>query len=110
MFWTDIGSTHPVISRADMDGKHIVHIVHNVRHPNGITIDYQRERIYWTDSSLNKIQMCDYRGLNKRTIKYGYSILPYPYSISVYKVSVLIVVPLYKCEWSVSVLSCVFSI
>ena len=67
MFWTDWGQTAK-IERAFLDGeeRRTVHDV-GLSQPNGITIDYDAGKIYWTDSGLDKIEYSNYDG-SARTI------------------------------------------
>ncbi len=48
--------------------------------PNGITIDYQTQTIYWTDSGLGVIDYSNTDGTNRRRLQ---SNLPYPYAITI---------------------------
>lgn len=53
MYWTDWGEPAK-IERASMDGtnRHILHS-EGVVYPDGITIDYVAQRIYWTDQGVS---------------------------------------------------------
>ena len=57
LYWTDWGDTAR-IQRASMDGQNI-ETVHNqstsIRQPQALTIDYDRQTLYWSDRSLHKI-------------------------------------------------------
>ena len=59
----------------------------NLRWPNGITVDYQSERIFWTDASLDRITSAELDGSNPIVLVSGMSSVPHPYSIGIYKVS-----------------------
>ena len=62
MFWTEWGQ-NPRIERSDMDGEHRVAIVtDNLYWPNGLTIDYPTEIIYFADAKLDFIHRCNYHG------------------------------------------------
>ena len=62
MFWTDWGR-HPVIQRSWMDGTNKVTIIrHNLVWPNGLTIDYVLDQLYWVDAKMNTIQSADLNG------------------------------------------------
>lgn len=53
----------------------------NIFWPNGITIDYDNNLIYWVDAQLHFIDAIDFNGENrKRIVKTG---LVYPYAITV---------------------------
>ncbi|XP_063411286.1 prolow-density lipoprotein receptor-related protein 1-like [Mytilus trossulus] len=65
LFYTDWGD-QPHISRAHMDGTHIERIItQNLAWPNGLTIDYVTEKIFWSDASLDYISMADLDGSNQ---------------------------------------------
>ena len=68
MFWTDWGK-EPKIERAEMDGSNRSVIVRqNIRRPNGLTIDYSAEKIYWTDAKLFYIAKANFDGSNRERI------------------------------------------
>ena len=65
LFYTDWGE-QPHISRAHMDGTNIEKIItKNLAWPNGLTIDYVTEKIFWSDASLDYISMADLDGQNQ---------------------------------------------
>lgn len=52
MYWTDWG-THAKIERATLGGNFRTEIVNSsLVWPNGLTLDYEEERLYWADASL----------------------------------------------------------
>lgn len=56
LFWTDWG-TSPFIARMGLDGTNIVKIITNsVYWPNGITVDYESDRIFWVDAYLVRVE------------------------------------------------------
>ncbi len=66
MFWSDWGDT-PRISRAGMDGSNQTDIVDTfITWPNGLTLDYQKNKVYWIDARHNYIASVDYHGNNRR--------------------------------------------
>ncbi|CAH1796241.1 unnamed protein product [Owenia fusiformis] len=96
-FWTDWSVINPRISKAWLDGTNnrtIVSGKQNVYWPNGITIDFQSEKIWWTDAHLDRIMSSDYNGQNRVILVSGSYNVPHPYSISVYKDSV------YWTDWN----------
>ncbi len=80
MYWTDWGAPAK-IERASMDGsnRQTIHST-GLGEPNGITIDYQTQTIYWTDSELGVIQYSNTDGTNRHQLLSG---LPYPFAITV---------------------------
>ncbi|CAH0560791.1 unnamed protein product [Brassicogethes aeneus] len=82
MFWTDWGET-PKIERAGMNGdpktrKAIVS--EKIFWPNGLTVDYKLEMIYWVDGKLLFIKQMDYDGKQMSTILS--SGMDYPFAIT----------------------------
>lgn len=57
MFWTDWGES-PKIEKAGMDGNEetrSVIVEDNIHWPNGLTLDYEDQKLYWADAKLNLI-------------------------------------------------------
>lgn len=68
MFWSDWGH-HPRIERASMDGSMRTIIVQNkIALPCGLTIDYPNRLLYFMDSYLDYIDVCDYYGHHRRQV------------------------------------------
>ena len=68
MYWTDWGN-HPKIERARLDGTHRVILVNSsIAWPNGITIDYFDRKIYWADAKLDKIEVMNLDGSERKVI------------------------------------------
>lgn len=68
MFWTDWGR-NPRIERASMDGKlRTVIISSKLYWPNGLTIDYPNNLLYFADAYLDFIDYCDYNGNNRKQV------------------------------------------
>jgi low density lipoprotein receptor-related protein 5/6 len=93
MFWTDWGEV-PKIERAGMNGDpstRIVIVSEEIFWPNGLTIDYDAQLIYWVDGRLNFLDVMDFDGRNRRNIvKSGIS---YPYAVTFFDSK------LYWSEW-----------
>ena len=66
MFWTDWGS-NPKIERAGMDGSSRVAIVYqDLVWPNGLALDYELRRLYWTDAGAKKIEFANIDGSGRQ--------------------------------------------
>lgn len=61
MYWTEWGGK-PKIDRASMDGSERTTLVPNVGRANGLTIDYAKRRLYWTDLDTNLIESSNMLG------------------------------------------------
>ena len=80
LFWTDIGR-NPYIARSSLAGSNYVRIVTtNIRWPNGLTIDYNEEKLYWADAYLNKIERTDFDGNFRQVL----STALHPFAITVH--------------------------
>lgn len=56
MYWTDWGDK-AFIGRVGMDGNNKAAIITTkVEWPNGLTIDYTNDMLYWSDAHLNYIE------------------------------------------------------
>ncbi|XP_015596782.1 low-density lipoprotein receptor-related protein 6 [Cephus cinctus] len=82
LFWTDWGDV-PKIERAAMNGDsdtREVIVSDDIFWPNGLTVDYDSELVYWADGRLEFIAVMDYYGKNRRKIiSEG---LDYPFAIT----------------------------
>ena len=66
MYWTDWGNPAK-IERASMDGQNRT-VLHNtlLTWPNGITIDYSAQKLYWVDAFLDKIEYSGVDGTGRQ--------------------------------------------
>lgn len=87
LFITDWSDKMPRIARSYLDGTNYVILINSsvVAWPNGITIDYQHERIFWVDSKKDYIASSDFDGLNIKFVLQGSSVVPHAFTIAVYK-------------------------
>jgi len=83
IFWLDWG-TIPRLERSTMDGGSRLTLAStNLQWPNGITIDYVTNTIYWTDAKFHVIERIDIYGNGRKSIlSRG---LPHPFGISVFE-------------------------
>ena len=87
MFWTDWGE-QPKIERAEMDSSNRRVIIRkNIHWPNGLTIDYSAQKIYWTDANLFYIDKANYDGSNRESIFRSprQCILGHPFALTLYE-------------------------
>ncbi|MED6276189.1 Low-density lipoprotein receptor- protein 2 [Characodon lateralis] len=81
MYWTDWG-THAKIERATLGGNFRTEIVNSsLVWPNGLTLDYEEERLYWADASLQKIERSSLSGTNREVIV---STAIYPFAMTMF--------------------------
>ncbi len=82
MFITDWGF-EPRIERISMDGANRTTIVNtDLGWPNGITIDYEGEKIYWTDALLDRIEYCNFDGSGRIVLENNATDLVHPFAIT----------------------------
>ena len=68
MYWTDWGKD-PKIERAALDGSQRITLVDtSVAWPNGLTIDHFSRKIYWADAKLDKIEVMNLDGSDRRVV------------------------------------------
>ncbi|XP_044256052.1 low-density lipoprotein receptor-related protein 6 [Tribolium madens] len=88
MFWTDWGEV-PKIERAGMNGDPTTRRVivnTTIIWPNGLTIDYETETIYWIDGSLQFLESMTYEGTNRTTVlKSGFQ---YPFALTMFQTKI----------------------
>ena len=83
MYWTDWGE-ETRIERAGMDGSNRT-ILHNTNliWPNGITIDYDLQILYWIDAGLDTLEYSNVDGTG-RTLLDNSDEIDNPFSITLY--------------------------
>uniref|UniRef100_A0A803W429 EGF-like domain-containing protein n=1 Tax=Ficedula albicollis TaxID=59894 RepID=A0A803W429_FICAL len=83
IYWTD-WADRAYIGRAGMDGKEKTVIISTkLEWPNGLTIDYTNDKLYWTDAHLNYIEYSDLDGHHRHTVYDG--TLSHPFAITVFE-------------------------
>uniref|UniRef100_A0A6B2EKV3 Sortilin-related receptor n=1 Tax=Phlebotomus kandelakii TaxID=1109342 RepID=A0A6B2EKV3_9DIPT len=87
IFWTDWSSSKPSLSRSNLDGTEIrmLFTKPQVVWPNGVTIDYIAERVYWVDASKDYIASCDLHGRGFQKILEQDPRVAHPFAVAVYK-------------------------
>lgn len=65
MYWTDWGEV-PKIERAGMDGTNRSMIIDSeIYWPNGLTLDYGQQKLYWADAKHSFIHRCNLDGSSR---------------------------------------------
>ena len=83
MYWMDWGSK-PKIEKAGLDGSNrALVIATNIFWPNMITIDYTDNRLFWTDSKLDRISSCGLSGEDVRIVLSSDAFTRHPYGIAI---------------------------
>uniref|UniRef100_A0A673HKR2 Low-density lipoprotein receptor-related protein 6-like n=1 Tax=Sinocyclocheilus rhinocerous TaxID=307959 RepID=A0A673HKR2_9TELE len=83
MYWTDWGEV-PKIERAGMDGTHrSVLIDSEIYWPNGLTLDYDLQKLYWADAKFSFIHRCNLDGSGREVVVKGS--LPHPFALTLYE-------------------------
>nr|XP_042716703.1 low-density lipoprotein receptor-related protein 2 isoform X5 [Chrysemys picta bellii] len=83
VYWTD-WADRAYVGRVGMDGKNKTVIISTkLEWPNGLTIDYTNDKLYWADAHLNYIEYSDLEGHHRHTVYDG--TLPHPFAITVFE-------------------------
>ena len=83
MYWTDWGITAK-IETASMDGQERRDfVITELSQPNGISIDLESERVYWSDSDLDKLEFIGFDGTGRTLVETEATGLGYPFSVSI---------------------------
>jgi low density lipoprotein-related protein 2 len=86
MFWTDWGR-NPRIEKASMDGKMRTSIISSKLYwPNGLTIDYPNNLLYFADAYLDFIDYCDYNGKNRKQVLASDLVSKFFMSLHIYQI------------------------
>ncbi|CAF1581398.1 unnamed protein product, partial [Rotaria sordida] len=81
LFWSDVGY-YPSIRRSTLTGRQVTYIVTtNIRWPNGLTIDFDDDRIYWADAWFDRIERAEFDGTNRQVIL----TVVHPFAITVHE-------------------------
>ncbi|KAA0202310.1 hypothetical protein HAZT_HAZT007753 [Hyalella azteca] len=69
LFWSDWNEQNPRIEKSYMDGQNRTVLVDtDVAWPNCLTIDWERNELFWTDAKTNKIEALALDGSKRRTV------------------------------------------
>ena len=89
MYWSDWGAS-PKIERCGMNGDLSTRetiVGDDLVYPNGLSIDYGEEKLWWADADLDKVEMANLDGSMRRVVLTEPSI--HPFSIVVYNDSII---------------------
>lgn len=82
MFWTD-WSLEPFIAKMGMDGSKLQKVItKGLFWPNGLTIDYATDTLWWVDAHLDQMETSDFSGKGRRVVVTD---MPHPYALSVFE-------------------------
>ena len=82
MYWSDLGY-HPKIERADMTGKQRVALVNSrLSWPNGLTLDTDKNRLYWVDARFDKLEYLHLSTNIRVTLISSSATLPHPFGLT----------------------------
>nr|CAB3263508.1 LRP5/6 low-density lipoprotein receptor-related protein 6 [Phallusia mammillata] len=81
MYWTDWGKKEPKIERANLDGSdRMIFVKKGLMWPNGLSIDRQKEILFWADAAEDRIEMIYLNGTGRRTLLEDH--LPHVFGLS----------------------------
>ena len=85
MYWTDWGSS-PKIEKASMDGtSRRVLFDSGLGWPNGLTLDYTSQTLYWTDAQLDKLERSSTDGTNRQQLPVSARYFIHPFSLTFHR-------------------------
>ncbi|CAH1782417.1 unnamed protein product [Owenia fusiformis] len=68
LFWSDIGS-NPKIERATLSGENRTLLVQKeLTFPTGLSLDFDKNRLYWSDGGQGRIESVDLNGGDRRVV------------------------------------------
>ncbi|XKL63596.1 hypothetical protein PGB90_005960 [Kerria lacca] len=76
------------IGKIGMDGSNFTRILtyeNDIAWPNGLTVDYFADRIYWADAHLDYIASADLEGRHKHIIISGDKLVPHVFAITLFE-------------------------
>ncbi|XP_077556086.1 LDL receptor protein 1 isoform X2 [Haemaphysalis longicornis] len=83
VFWTNWNSQHPSIQKSYLNGYGVESIITtDIRMPNGIAIDHQLQKLYWSDARLDKIERCNFTGGDRHVLLSEHP--QHPFDLAVY--------------------------
>lgn len=83
IFWT---SRKPSISRANLDGSNVRTLIEkpDIGQPYLVTVDFETERIFWTDLDDKNIASCDFHGKHFYVVWKNADQINIPYSLAIH--------------------------
>lgn len=82
MYWTN-WNTNPKIEKAEMTGKKRMVIVSSrLQQPNGLTLDHNKNRLYWVDASYHVLEYLDLNLNDRVTLISSYDVLASPFGLT----------------------------
>lgn len=85
LFWTDWGE-NPRVERVGMDGRDRSAIITTkIYWPNGLALDVAAKRVYFADSKLDFIDLCNYDGSGRQQVLAASHYLLHPHSLSLFE-------------------------
>ena len=87
LFYSDWNEESPHIGRADMDGSNALVLFKSpiVQWPNGLSLDYVANRLYWTDAKKDMIASCLFDGSDFKIVVQNSHSLEHPFGMTVHK-------------------------
>jgi len=87
LYFTDWDESQPFIGRSGMDGSNPVKLFRRpvVLWPNGLSIDYVANRVYWADANKDLIASCDLDGKDFKSVLAKGPQLKHPFAVGVHK-------------------------
>ena len=87
LYYSDWDEKNPHIGRAGMDGSNPVQLFKKplVQWPNGLSIDYVANRVYWVDGQKDIIASCDLDGHDFKSVLSNNPHVKHPFAVGIHK-------------------------
>ncbi|KAL1509813.1 hypothetical protein ABEB36_004494 [Hypothenemus hampei] len=87
LYWTDWSAENPSVNRANLNGLSSKALFgkDKVEWPNGITVDYIANRIYWVEARRDYIGSSDLHGDDFVEVVHGSNVVAHPFAVAVFK-------------------------
>lgn len=84
VFWSDWSGPNAKIERSYMDGSERSAITNEkIYWPNGLTIDFATDRIFWADAKMHVIENSKLDGTDRKKILSTH--LPHPFALTIFE-------------------------
>ena len=82
MYWCEVGDNRKIeVANMDGDGRRML-VRRGLYYPNGLTLDDNKNRLYWVDSFFDTLEYYDLRRHTVTTLLDSSSILQYPFGLT----------------------------
>nr|XP_005994239.1 PREDICTED: low-density lipoprotein receptor [Latimeria chalumnae] len=85
LYWSDWGTPAKIEKGGLNGGDRTPLVTDGIEWPNGITLDFHKQRLYWVDSKLHSLSSVDVTGRNRRMVIIDEVRLAHPFAVTVFE-------------------------